>query len=824
MTAEVEDADWVLLICSPQYREKVKALQSGWKPTGSGWELSLITSAILDGEGPRVALALGRGHRKGAIPFGYRGRVCHDLTAEATLEKNYRSLLQELLVANEKAPPLGPPPVDLQDPEVEPVRAPAPAIAVSPEAPSKPLGPVADDRHDLQPLASASQRDRSRQLQLKKRASRPSWRWAVWSITGAIAAAAANLFIWIPEMRQAAFPPEPDFQFLVEEERLVILPNRPLRFYESVQLQNHVWIRVGDRVERIEADGEPRVWSLTWDSPVFDDIPRPGDTVAYLDYQPLPSDKSRGWPISLLLSDSPAGIITSLNDEPAPDSERSEHQADRSITTPPAIARNPSKIQDASQDINLNQQRARPLIGSCADPNYALTVRGGNVDDTRNPRVLTSNTQIYSEPEMRTPIGTLEFDEAVRPVRVVAAREALVEVQRFGESKSRGWVQAADLLCNTKAIKSPGTGLDRMLFIRSEQAEPIEAYRSPDSKDCTGGCEALDSLEGYFIHSEDEVNNRYLISGHFSTASGRPLLGWVDRTRGFEWNTSIGLRPSEEVTSVYGFQSLQDAVAAKNGGEKKADVILSGGPIWHSFSIHIPLLNTVYRHEDFGNEFYHFIAPNLDVADLSELTEEAIGRPSQIEAFSPINDDWIEEVWISRREIDRWINILQPLIEDTEMLTDYQKRNRFVDTLIRRLESDLGPPSVDETAETIGEFLARQGGLPGRSDSPLLQYSMTELRSIENCELNMLIDWVDSVRQLLNHVIATPHLKPGFRYVNYPESLCPTITAKGRKIRRIVLDQPPTPLGSDPETGALYSYSHSFRGDRKYWLPRSFLP
>ncbi len=129
MSHEVEVADWVLLVCSPEYREKVRFMQSGERPTGSGWELSLLTSAILDEEAPKVALALGRGDRKRSIPFPFKGRVCHDLTNAATLEESYRSLLQELLDAQEKPPPLGPPRTDLKDPEIAPMQGPAPVAA-----------------------------------------------------------------------------------------------------------------------------------------------------------------------------------------------------------------------------------------------------------------------------------------------------------------------------------------------------------------------------------------------------------------------------------------------------------------------------------------------------------------------------------------------------------------------------------------------------------------------------------------------------------------------------------------------------------------------
>jgi hypothetical protein len=46
MSREVRHADKILVVCSPQYRQKVHAMEDGERITGTGWESMLVTSSI----------------------------------------------------------------------------------------------------------------------------------------------------------------------------------------------------------------------------------------------------------------------------------------------------------------------------------------------------------------------------------------------------------------------------------------------------------------------------------------------------------------------------------------------------------------------------------------------------------------------------------------------------------------------------------------------------------------------------------------------------------------------------------------------------------
>lgn len=46
MNAEVEDADIVLVVCSPGLKERVRAMDRGEKVTGGGWEWSALTTEL----------------------------------------------------------------------------------------------------------------------------------------------------------------------------------------------------------------------------------------------------------------------------------------------------------------------------------------------------------------------------------------------------------------------------------------------------------------------------------------------------------------------------------------------------------------------------------------------------------------------------------------------------------------------------------------------------------------------------------------------------------------------------------------------------------
>jgi hypothetical protein len=144
MSREVRHADKILVVCSPQYRQKVHAMEDGQRMTGTGWESMLVTSSIWANLSDRrkIIPVLLRGAWNEAAPDVLIGLRYFDLSNMANFEANYRELLRSLTGQNEPAPPLGQPPEFVREP-VEPLRGKQPQGA---------LGP----RHEVERLNDAS--------------------------------------------------------------------------------------------------------------------------------------------------------------------------------------------------------------------------------------------------------------------------------------------------------------------------------------------------------------------------------------------------------------------------------------------------------------------------------------------------------------------------------------------------------------------------------------------------------------------------------------------------------------------------------------------
>ena len=129
MNRELRLAQRVLVLCSPEYRRKVHAMEEGHRVSGSGWEHLLLTGSLFSGELERdcVSLVLFRGSWAEAAPSFLGPHPYLDLSSPDTFEENYRRLLQQLTGRAESAPPLGLLPKGIDPEPVQPMRGPPPA-------------------------------------------------------------------------------------------------------------------------------------------------------------------------------------------------------------------------------------------------------------------------------------------------------------------------------------------------------------------------------------------------------------------------------------------------------------------------------------------------------------------------------------------------------------------------------------------------------------------------------------------------------------------------------------------------------------------------
>lgn len=189
-----------------------------------------------------------------------------------------------------------------------------------------------------------------------------------------------------------------------------------------------------------------------------------------------------------------------------------------------------------------------------------------------------------------------------------------------------------------------------------------------------------------------------------------------------------------------------------------------------------------------------------------------------IEAYIPVSDDVVEDIWLQSDDLDKWVSILRDF--DNERLSGLpgsELRQAFVLAMRDSLEKVIRKPMYQDTGEPLKEYLKRKGGLPVSDTSPLFGYSIADLQdpyAVPDCEIIRLTTWVNNAKQMLN-IVYHGDLRPIYTAEPFPGE-CPT----GQNIPFISGDILSAPLGKNAEM----RYNHSFKGANVYWVPKEFLP
>ena len=109
MNREVREADWVLVLCSPGYQQRVRATEDGERVSGVGWESRLLSGGLLVTNQNKILAVLAQGQWQHAAPDSLLGQIYFDISHPATFEENYEGLVRAITGTTEKAPPLGAP-------------------------------------------------------------------------------------------------------------------------------------------------------------------------------------------------------------------------------------------------------------------------------------------------------------------------------------------------------------------------------------------------------------------------------------------------------------------------------------------------------------------------------------------------------------------------------------------------------------------------------------------------------------------------------------------------------------------------------------------
>lgn len=136
MEREIRENDYVLIICTPKYKQKLDN-RSG----GVGYEGDIMTGEIYSkGNHRKFIPILARGTWEDAAPSWLKGKYFIDLSGDHVFEQGYHDLLTTVRGPRPKAPPLGKKPNDTKnlDPFSESQRT-------IPDDPIKILGVIADE-------------------------------------------------------------------------------------------------------------------------------------------------------------------------------------------------------------------------------------------------------------------------------------------------------------------------------------------------------------------------------------------------------------------------------------------------------------------------------------------------------------------------------------------------------------------------------------------------------------------------------------------------------------------------------------------------------
>ena len=265
---------------------------------------------------------------------------------------------------------------------------------------------------------------------------------------------------------------------------------------------------------------------------------------------------------------------------------------------------------------------AKPRDGSCLNYNFSYVMdEQGAIDTNQFVRVLQHDAPLYANADQQEPTSKLRFGNTLLPLRINKLRKR-IQVKKVGATEPLGWMEGYDLLCAVEPLQTD-KGLDRKVFIKTPDSKDptatVPAYLSYDGQ-CQGRCKQLSRFRLYFIFATDPKNKRHLVIDKYTLkglSTPPPLVGWVQHDHSIPWNTTLGMRPKEEVKRI----SLQSQTL-------ESGIELGGGKIWYTLPNHIPILDI-----DETKQFYHVAAPSVGMQAFKSYQENVLAPMKLVDIF-----------------------------------------------------------------------------------------------------------------------------------------------------------------------------------------------
>ena len=361
--------------------------------------------------------------------------------------------------------------------------------------------------------------------------------------------------------------------------------------------------------------------------------------------------------------------------------------------------------------------------GSCEGFEFPLQDDGKQINTSWPLRVLRQNAPVYDDANGHQNKSTFDFGQVLEAISISNSQiSGRVQICKQGcmPGNNDGWMDRKDLLCEIYPLKNDG--LERKAFIKTPPVPEINgsmrniagtnnfvtAYKCYEDS-----CEknmSLSRFEMYFIYAESD--NRYLLADKYNLLMSPPLVGWVDKDKIVPWNTTLQLRPREDVTHISAFPNLNQNRGNKDRGvqiDRTAGIELTGGNTWYKFPLHMPLLELTKEDTD----YYNISAPGIgmngfDVNKMDAETE-VIAKLKHVDIFFLLD---------GTRSMQTSLNAAKTFVH--KIVNELSKQHDYKETHFRfgfRVYRDNFKGTRWSGDESIGEGLALSGDCHARDNT-----------------------------------------------------------------------------------------------------------
>ncbi len=394
----------------------------------------------------------------------------------------------------------------------------------------------------------------------------------------------------------------------------------------------------------------------------------------------------------------------------------------------------------------------------------------------------------------------------------------------------KGWVAGENLLCRTKPLPWDNQKIEskRRIILNPSYTELFSSSPNEGSgkvKQCSFikvFVIAESTSQGMSLLSYSTPQNYYL---HDLTRSAR-LLGWMDNSDMIDWPNEYSLQWPVRVDVNFKLFSENSMDTCEQAdfvyGGQGYYLGCFGAPEW------LPVLEFPKNMND--ETFFQVLL-------VHPVIEKWYARVKDVQnlRYPDPEEDKKKPMFmvrISQDSLTKWIRLTSGLVNSIKRASN---EGKVMATHISNFFTNyhIGGDIAITNSETYGEFFSKYApSMYGRKLSPLLQYTPDDLKSMNNCEIKRIGDWIKGVNDVLSFVKRKPEEMLQFK-IEKKEMCKKSLSEKkvvDRKVKRKIEDR----LKKSefvfsvegisvvhPPVQKDFSY---WRYDRTYNLPYKFLP